>query len=62
MLSQEFNAIEYIQQTSKLLNVHIQDEYQNGVIHNLQIIQQIAETVNQFPLPEEIEISPVFEP
>lgn len=62
MLSQEFNAMEYIQQTSKLLNMQIQDEYQNGVINNLQIIQQIAEMVNQFSLPEEIEISPVFEP
>ncbi|MEO1378485.1 MAG: DUF4089 domain-containing protein, partial [Cyanobacteria bacterium J06635_10] len=33
-----------------------------GVIENFERIQVIAKLVNQFPLPEDIEAAPVFEP
>ncbi|WP_353930677.1 DUF4089 domain-containing protein [Okeanomitos corallinicola TIOX110] len=60
--NQEFNASEYIKQMSLLLNLPINDEYQEGVIANFERIKSIAEIVNDFHLSEKIEISPVFEP
>ncbi len=57
-----FNTQEYVKQMSVLLDLQIKDEYQNGVVANFERIQVIAELVNSFPLPEEIEIAPVFQP
>jgi hypothetical protein len=62
MENQTFNTQEYITQTSLLLNLKINQEYQQGVIKNFENIKNIAELVNNFPLPEEIEIAPIFEP
>ncbi len=62
MDNQNLNTHEYIKQMSVLLNLQIKDEYQNGVVANFERIQVIAELVNNFPLPEEVEIAPVFEP
>jgi hypothetical protein len=42
--------------------LEINDEYKDGVIANFERIQDIAEIVNNFPLPELIEIAPIFEP
>lgn len=60
--NQEFNTSEYVKQTALLLNLPINNEYQEGVIANFERIKSIAEIVNHFPLAEEIEISPTFEP
>ncbi len=62
MKNQTFNTQEYIKQTSLLLKLKINQEYEPGVIKNFESITTIAELVNNFPLPEEIEISPIFEP
>jgi Asp-tRNA(Asn)/Glu-tRNA(Gln) amidotransferase C subunit len=57
-----FNVQEYVQQMSVLLNLEISNEYKDGVITNFEKIKDIAEIVNNFPLPESIEIAPIFEP
>ena len=57
-----FNVQEYVNQMSLLLDLPINDEYKDGVIANFEIIKDIAEIVNNFPLPESIEIAPTFEP
>jgi hypothetical protein len=62
MESQSFDVEEYVRQMSLLLNLHINDKYQDGVVANFEKIKDIAEVVNNFPLSEEIEIAPVFEP
>ena len=62
MESNNFNVQEYVEQMSLLLNLEINDEYKDGVIANFERIQDIAEIVNNFPLPESIEIAPIFEP
>jgi hypothetical protein len=62
MEGNNFNAQEYVEQMSLLLNLEINDEYKDGVIANFERIQDIAEIVNNFPLPELIEIAPIFEP
>ena len=53
---------EYVHQMSLLLDLPINDEYKNSVIANFEKIKDIAEIVNNFPLPESIEIAPLFEP
>ncbi|MEH2090996.1 DUF4089 domain-containing protein [Nostoc sp.] len=45
-----------------LLDLEIRDEYRDGVVANFERISAIANLVNSFPLPEEIEIATVFEP
>lgn len=62
MENQDFNVKEYVKQISILLKLEINDEYQDGVIANFERIKDIAEIVNNFPLPESIEIAPNFEP
>jgi hypothetical protein len=62
MEGNNFNVQEYVEQMSLLLNLEINDEYEDGVIANLERIKDIAEIVNNFPLPESIEIAPIFEP
>ena len=47
---------------SLLLDLPINEEYKDGVIANFEKIKDIAEIVNNFPLPESIEIAPLFEP
>ncbi|MTJ12107.1 DUF4089 domain-containing protein [Anabaena sp. UHCC 0187] len=62
MENQDFNVQEYVNQMSFLLDLPINDEYKHGVIANFERIKDIAEIVNNFPLPESIEIAPIFEP
>jgi len=62
MENQDFNVQEYVNQMSLLLDLPINDEYKDGVIANFERIKDIAEIVNNFPLPESIEIAPNFEP
>ena len=62
MESNNFNVQEYVNQMSLLLNLPINEEYKDGVIANFEKIKDIAEIVNNFPLPESIEIAPLFEP
>ncbi len=62
MESQDFNVVEYVNQMALLLDLQIIDEYQDGVVANFERIKAIAHLVNSFPLPEDIEVAPVFEP
>ncbi|PMB18562.1 DUF4089 domain-containing protein, partial [Fischerella thermalis] len=36
--------------------------YRDGVVANFERIRVIAQLVNSFPLPDDIEVAPVFEP
>lgn len=62
MNNKKFNSAEYVDQTALLLGFNLPEEYRNGVIQNFERIQVIAKLVNEFPLPEDIEAAPVFEP
>ena len=61
MESNNFNVQEYVNQMQLLLDLQINEEYKDGVIANFEKIKDIAEIVNNFPLPESIEIAPIFE-
>ncbi|MGM3306986.1 DUF4089 domain-containing protein [Anabaena sp. WFMT] len=62
MKNQKIDVNEYVEQMSLLLNLQIKDEYRDEVVVNFERIKSIAEIVNNFPLGEEIEIAPTFEP
>jgi hypothetical protein len=62
MKSEEFNVGEYVELMALLLDLQLRDEYRDGVVANFETIQAIAQIVNEFPLPENIEAAPVFEP
>lgn len=62
MESQGFDVGEYVDQMSLLVNLQLRDEYRDGVVANFERIKAIALLVNEFPIPEEVEVAPVFEP
>ncbi len=62
MRKEGFNVGEYVDQMGFLLDLEIRDEDRDGVVANFERIRAIASLVNSFPLPEEIEVAPVFEP
>ncbi|WP_445636198.1 DUF4089 domain-containing protein [Nostoc sp. DSM 114161] len=62
MEGQGFDLEEYVKQMGLLLDLEIADEYFDGVVANFERIKAIANIVNSLPLPEEIEVAPIFEP
>ncbi|BBD66175.1 hypothetical protein NIES4072_01460 [Nostoc commune NIES-4072] len=59
---ERFNVDEYVDLMALLLDLQLRDEYRDGVVANFERISAIANLVNSFPLPEDIEVAPVFEP
>jgi len=45
-----------------LVGLPLQPDHRPGVIENFARITAIAQLVTEFPLPEEIEVAPIFEP
>jgi hypothetical protein len=62
MESQEFDVGVYVEQMAMLLDLRLRDEYRDGVVANFERIRAIADLVNSFPIPEDVEVAPVFEP
>ncbi len=57
-----FDVGEYVDLMALLLDLQLRDEYRDGVVGNFERIQAIAQVINEFPLPDNIEAAPVFEP
>jgi len=53
---------EYVDQMALLLDLELRDEYRDGVVANFERIRANASVVNEFPLAEDVEVAPVFEP
>ena len=53
---------EYVDLMALLVGLQLRDEYREGVVENFERIRAIAQVVNEFPLPDNIEAAPVFEP
>ncbi|MCC5637776.1 DUF4089 domain-containing protein [Nostoc sp. CHAB 5844] len=62
MENEELDINKYVEQTSLLLDLQIKDEYRDGVVANFERIKAIAQLVNSFPLPADVETAPIFEP
>jgi hypothetical protein len=56
------NIEEYVDRTCELINLPLNPEHRPGVVVNFERIAAIARLVNEFPLPQDIEAAPVFEP
>ena len=56
------NIEEYVDRTSELINLPLNPEHRPGVVVNFERIAAIARLVTEFPLPQEIEAAPVFQP
>jgi hypothetical protein len=47
---------------SLLVDLRLRDEYRDEVVANFERIKAIAEIVNSFELPDDVEAAPIFEP
>jgi hypothetical protein len=56
------NLKTYVEQMALLIDLNLREEYKDGVVANFERIKNIAKLVNEFELPEEIEIAPIFQP
>jgi hypothetical protein len=61
-MEKNINPAAYIEQMIEILDLPLDPEYRPGVIKNFASICAIATLVTEFPLPEDIEAAPVFEP
>jgi hypothetical protein len=52
----------FVEQMAVVVGLPLQAEHKPGVVDNFTRIRAIAQLVNEFPLPEDIEIAPIFEP
>jgi len=57
-----FDAEAYVQQTLQLLRLSVPLEQLPSVIENFERVQAIAQPVLDFPLPDNLEAAPQFEP
>ncbi|PMB02891.1 DUF4089 domain-containing protein [Fischerella thermalis CCMEE 5198] len=62
MDNQGLDVGEYVDLMALLVDLRLRDEYRDGVVANFERIRVIAQLVNSFPLPDDIEVAPVFEP
>lgn len=52
---------EYVDQMAVILDLQLNSEDRTGVIE-FATLKAIASMVNEFPLPDQIEVAPTFEP
>lgn len=51
-----------VDQLATLIALPLQPEHRSSVVDNFARIAAVAQLVNEFPLSDEIEIAPIFEP
>jgi hypothetical protein len=61
-MSKELNVGEFVDLMAVMVDLRLRDEYRDGVVANFERIKAIANLVNTFALPEDVEVAPVFEP
>lgn len=61
-MEKEFDVDEYVDLMALLVNLRLRDEYRDGVVANFERIKAIAQVVNSFELPDDVEAAPIFEP
>jgi len=62
MTEQPVNPEAFVEQMAAIVGLPLQPDHRLGVVDNFARIITIAQLVTEFPLPEDIEIGPVFEP
>ena len=61
-MTDQMDSAECIDRIALLVGLPLNPDHRLGVVANFERIQAIAQLVMEFPLPEEIEAVPVFEP
>lgn len=61
-MEREFDVGEYVDLMGLLVDLQLRDEYRDGVVANFERIRAIAQVVNSFELPDDVEAAPIFEP
>ncbi|MGI8503895.1 MAG: DUF4089 domain-containing protein [Hassallia sp.] len=61
-MEREFDVGEYVDLMGLLMDLRLRDEYRDGVVTNFERIKAIAQVVNSFELPDDVEAAPIFEP
>ncbi|PSB20587.1 DUF4089 domain-containing protein [Phormidesmis priestleyi ULC007] len=61
-MTDQMDAAECVDRIAALVGLPLNPDHRPGVVANFERIQAIAQLVMEFPLPEEIEAAPVFEP
>lgn len=61
-MEKTFDPAEYVSQVAIALELPLNPEHFPGVVDNFARIAAIAPLVTEFPLSDEIEAAPVFEP
>jgi hypothetical protein len=62
MPEENLNIAQYVEQTAQLIDLPLAPEYRLSVVENFAKIAAIATLLVEFPLPEDVESAPVFEP
>ncbi len=52
----------YVDRAAQVLNLPLQPDHRPGVIENFDRMVTIAQLVLNFPLPNTVEVAPVFHP
>jgi hypothetical protein len=53
---------QFVDLMAAVVDLPIPPEYREGVVENFERISTVAQLVLEFPLPEDVEAAPVFEP
>jgi hypothetical protein len=53
---------QFVDLMAAVVDLPIPPEYRQGVVENFERISTVAQLVLEFPLPEDVEAAPVFEP
>ena len=62
MPEHQFDAEAYVDAASRLIGLPIDPAHRAGVLLNLERIAQMAALVMEFPLPDDTEPAPVYQP
>lgn len=57
-----FSAEVYVQQALQLLELNVSSEQLPSVIENFERVRTLAQPVLDFPLSDDLEAAPIFEP
>ncbi len=62
MADQPFDAGAYVDAAAELVGLPLDPAHRPGVVENLERIAQMAALVMAFPLPDDTEPAPVYQP
>jgi hypothetical protein len=62
MTDQQMTSEQLVDVLADLMGLTIASEHRPGIIANLERNAELAQLLIEFPIPDEVEIAPVFQP